>query len=98
MRRATGRQGGFRERSAASGSLRRSTRIEYTGRERTFTLRKPFGYRLQAGGEIPGFAQPQRESYGGKARNRGDAGMRDMRDGPEDHAGCVAGTRSEIVD
>src|SRR6185437_13619272 len=52
----------------------------------------------QAGGEVAGFADPQRDAYGGESRDRTHEGVGDMGRGPDDNGQRIAEARADLVD
>ena len=72
--------------------------VEQADREGAFLLREPFGHRLDAGGEIAGFADAQAKAGEGELGHAMHAAMGDMGDRPDDDRDGIAQPRADRVD
>src|SRR5580692_2365806 len=72
-------------------------RVEYSGRERSFFLREPFGNALDAGRKNAGFAETQRASGDHEPRKRIRDRMSHRREAPENHGDGITDTSAEAV-
>ena len=72
-------------------------RIKYTGRQRAFFFRKPFGDGLHGSGEIRGLANAEHEARDAEPHHAGRQGVSHPRDRPQDQSNRKAELDANFV-